>query len=80
MNCKDVIRELSDYIDGDLDPGLKTELERHLQHCEDCTLIVDQTKKSIEILCDSRPVELPSELRSRLHSVLRQKLSPRSLE
>lgn len=76
MNCKGVIRELSNYIDGDLDPGLKTELERHLQHCEDCTMIVDQTRKSIEILCDSRPVELPSDVRSRLHAALRQKMGP----
>ena len=75
MNCKGVIRELSNYIDGDLDPGLKTELERHLEHCEDCTMIVDQTKKSIEILCDSKPVELPSDVRSRLHATLHQKLS-----
>ncbi len=76
MNCKGVIRELSNYIDGDLDPGLKTELERHLGHCEDCTMIVDQTKKSIEILCDSRPVVLPSDVRSRLHAALRQKIGP----
>ena len=74
MNCKGVIRELSNYIDGDLDPGLKTELERHLNHCEDCTMIVDQTKKSVEILCDSRPVELPSDVRTRLHAALRQKM------
>jgi len=73
LNCKGVIRELSNYIDGDLDPGLKTELERHLNHCEDCTMIVDQTKKSIEILCDSKPVELPSDVRSRLHAALREK-------
>ena len=59
MNCTGVIRELSNYIDGDLDPIVKEELEHHLEHCEDCTTIVDQTKKSIEILCDSRPVELP---------------------
>lgn len=77
MNCKGVIRELSDYIDGDLDPLLKDELERHLGHCEDCTMIVDQTRKSIEILCDSQPVELPPEVRSRLHSALRQKLGQR---
>jgi len=74
LNCKGVIRELSNYIDGDLDPIVKQELERHLEHCEDCTMIVDQTKKSIEILCDSKPVELPTDVRSRLHDGLRQKL------
>jgi len=77
LNCKGVIRELSNYIDGDLDPAVKQELQRHLEHCEDCTMIVDQTKKSIEILCDSQPVELPSDVRSRLHAVLREKLGPK---
>ena len=77
MNCKGVIRELSNYIDGDLDPVVKQELERHLEHCEDCTMIVDQTKKSIEILCDSQPVELQADVRSRLHAALRQKLGPK---
>ncbi len=58
MTCKGVIREISNYIDGDLDPVVKQELERHLEHCEDCTMIVDQTRKSIKVLCDSRPVSL----------------------
>jgi anti-sigma factor RsiW len=73
LNCKGVIREISNYIDGELDPVVQQELERHLAHCEDCTMIVDQTRKSIEILCDSRPVALPTDVRARLHSALRRK-------
>jgi len=73
LNCKGVIRELSNYIDGDLDPVVKQELERHLEHCEDCTMIVDQTKKTIEILCGSQPVSLSTDVRSRLHAKLRDK-------
>ena len=74
MNCKGVIRELSNYIDGELEPAIQQELERHLSHCEDCTMILDQTKKSIEILCDSEPIPLPADLHSRLHLALRDKL------
>ncbi len=73
MNCKGVIRELSNYIDGELDAVVKQELEHHLAHCEDCTMIVDQTKKTIEILCDSQPVSLSTDVRSRLHETLREK-------
>jgi len=73
LNCKGVIRELSNYIDGELDPIVQQHLERHLSHCEDCTMIVDQTKKSIEILCDSKPVSLAADVRSRFHTVLRAK-------
>ena len=74
MNCKGVIRELSNYIDGELEPAIKEELERHLSHCEDCTMILDQTKKSIEILCDSQPIPLPADLHHRLRAALQQKI------
>jgi anti-sigma factor RsiW len=77
LNCKAVIRELSNYIDGELEPAVKLELERHLGHCEDCTMILDQTKKSIEILCDSEPIPIPSSLHERLHSALRKRMGKR---
>ena len=79
MNCKHVIHELSNYIDGDLDPTLKQELERHLEHCEDCTMIVDQTRKTIQIFSGSEPITLPSDVKSRLHAALHKKLPGGSL-
>ncbi len=75
MNCKRVIRELSNYIDGELEASVKQELEHHLGQCEDCTLVVDQTKKTVQIFCDSEPVELPSDVRTRLHAALRRKMN-----
>ena len=74
MNCKGVIREISNYIDGELELTMKQELERHLQHCEDCKMVVDQTKLTVEIFCDSKPVDLPREVMSRLHEALRRKI------
>lgn len=74
MNCKEVIRDISDFIDGDLDAASKQDLESHLQDCEECRLVVNQTKKTVEVFCDSEPVELPGEVRNRLHDALRKKL------
>jgi anti-sigma factor RsiW len=73
LNCEEVIHELSDYIDGGLAGTLQQELESHLEECSDCKLVVNQTKKTIEIFCDSEPIELPVEVRSRLHDALRRK-------
>jgi len=75
LNCKGVIREISNYIDGELELTMKQELERHLQHCEDCKMVVDQTKLTVEIFCDSKPVDLPREVKSRLHAALLRKIS-----
>jgi len=74
LNCKSLIREISDYIDGDLDLSVKQELERHLEHCEECKMVVDQTRLTVEVFCDSKPVELPGDVKSRLHDALRRKL------
>ena len=75
MNCNDVIRELSNYLDGDLDLALKQDLERHLGECKECTVVVDQTRKTVELFCDSEPAALPSDIQSRLHDALRRKIS-----
>ena len=74
MNCKSVIREISNYIDGELESALKLELEQHLGHCEDCKMVVDQTKLTVDVFCDSEPVELPVDVKSRLHEALRRKI------
>jgi anti-sigma factor RsiW len=78
LNCKSLIRELSNYIDGELDSAVKPELERHLAHCGDCAMIFDQTRRSIEILCDSQPVSLPADIRERLQEALRAKLAKKT--
>jgi anti-sigma factor RsiW len=75
LNCKGVVREISNYIDGDLDAATKQEIQRHLDHCEDCKLVVDQTKMTVDIFCDSKPVDLPEQVRTRLHEALRRRMS-----
>ncbi len=79
MNCKGVIREISDYIDGELELSARQELERHLEDCEDCKVVVDQTRLAVEIFCDSKPVELPADVKTRLHDALRRKLHAKSV-
>ncbi len=78
MNCGAVIRELSAYLDGELDGSVRAELERHLEHCEDCRIVVDTTRLTIRITCDSKPVPLPAEVRDRLHAALAKRLRQRS--
>jgi hypothetical protein len=74
LNCDRVILEVSNYIDGDLDVTLKREIELHLEHCRHCAIVVIQTKLTLEIFCDSQVVELPPDVRSRLHEALQQKI------
>lgn len=79
MNCKGVIHEISSYIDGELDPAVKQELQHHLEKCPDCKMVVDQTRLTIEIFCGSEPVDLPTGVKTRLHEALRRKIQGKEL-
>lgn len=66
-NCEELLGSLSSYIDGDLAPGLCQELEKHLEGCDDCRVVLNTTRRTIELV--HSPVEksdLPEDVRERL--------------
>lgn len=74
MKCKEIISELADYLDEALDPILRASIEEHLVKCQDCRIVVDTTKQTIEIFCNSEPAPLPQNTRLRLHEALAKRL------
>jgi predicted anti-sigma-YlaC factor YlaD len=78
LKCKDIIKELSGYLNGESDGALMAEVERHLSNCEDCRLVVDTTRKTIHLYCNSQPAPLPDDVRGRLHKALENRLRRRS--
>ncbi|MGH8743821.1 MAG: anti-sigma factor family protein, partial [Burkholderiales bacterium] len=73
MNCKQFLKEITDYLDGELDTRTRAELEEHLTWCHGCYVVLDTTKKTIQIYRDSQPYELPEDLRARLHAAILSK-------
>jgi hypothetical protein len=72
--CKQVILQLNEYLDGELDLTLVQELSLHLERCEDCRIVVDTCRKTIEIYCNTEPLPLPPDVRERLERALSEKL------
>ena len=77
VRCSEVLREISNYVDGALDEGLKHELESHLKRCRDCRVVFDTTRKTIELYCDGKLFPLPEAVRDRLHAALRRRWEER---
>ncbi len=63
MNCKDFLKELTDYLDGNISVTVREELDEHLHWCRDCHVVLNTTKKTIEIYRDNRLYELPDSWR-----------------
>lgn len=79
MNCRSLILEISSYLDGDLDVVTVAEIEAHIGNCKDCRLIVDTTRKTIELYCKSEPLPLPEDIRLRLHQAVFQRIGRKPL-
>ena len=75
LNCKHVWAYLSDYIDDSVPPELREEIERHLEHCEICSAILDSTRNILVLTADDRTFELPVGYSERLHERLARELA-----
>jgi hypothetical protein len=70
INCLDVWRELSNYIDDAVDPELRLRMEEHFKGCEHCSAILDGTRNVIQLVGDGRAFDLPKGFSERLKSRL----------
>ena len=73
MKCNDFLKEMTDYLDGTADVDTRMELEEHLHWCHDCDVVMNTTRKTIEIYRDNQVYELPEKLRTRLHQAILDK-------
>lgn len=70
ISCREVVRELSNYIDEGVDPGLRREIEQHLVCCTHCTAIYDGVRNVVTLIGDDRSFELPAGFSQRLRASL----------
>jgi hypothetical protein len=66
ISCGEVIRELSRYIDRDVEPALRREIEEHIAKCAHCTAVLDGTRNVIQLIGDNRSFDLPAGFGQRL--------------
>ncbi len=65
--CQRLLGNLSEYIDGELQAELCAELEQHLLECDDCRVVVNTLRKTIELYRQTAgPSDLPGGVRERL--------------
>jgi anti-sigma factor RsiW len=66
-HCKDMLGNLSDYIDGDLQAELCAQIEEHMKTCENCQVVVNTLRKTVELYEKSEDQsELPGNVKERL--------------
>jgi len=66
VNCTDFLAKLTDYFDGHIDPALLAEVKEHIGCCHHCEVVVDTTRKTIEVYRGNQTYELPEDLHLRM--------------
>jgi hypothetical protein len=70
IECKHVWGYISGYLDNTLEPEVLEQVQKHLEHCEICSAILDSTRNILILTADERVFELPLGFSERLHAKL----------
>jgi anti-sigma factor RsiW len=74
ISCVEVWREISNYVDGDIDPVLRERIAEHLKGCVHCSAVVDGTRNVIHLVGDGKSFDLPPGFSERLKKRLAEKM------
>lgn len=73
ISCLEVWREISNYIDGEIDAELRVRMEAHFKVCAHCKAIYDGTRNVVKLVGDGVEYEMPEGFSQRLHDKIRNK-------
>ncbi|HNM36735.1 MAG TPA: anti-sigma factor [Anaerolineales bacterium] len=66
QNCQALLGSLSEYIDGELPPNLCKEIEKHLEGCDNCRIVLNTTRRTIDLVQIPAEENVPDDVRERL--------------
>jgi hypothetical protein len=76
VNCEHVWQEVSNYLEGEVDAGLRAAMDEHFRTCAHCRSVLEGTRNVIRLYSDERMIEVPSGYERRLERRLAQSARP----
>lgn len=70
LTCQQMLTLLSDYVEGHLSEALCEEIERHVNVCHNCFVIVDSLRKTLILYRRLERPEVPRDVEVRLYRTL----------
>jgi RNA polymerase sigma-70 factor, ECF subfamily len=70
ISCVEVWREISNYLEGSVDPELRARMEAHFAVCSNCKAVLDGTKNVVKLIGDGQAFDAPAGFSVRLFNKL----------
>ena len=77
MRCEEIWLQVSNYLDGEIAPELRSAIDEHSRTCPRCRAVLAGTRNVVQIYGDERMVEVPLGFSSRLHRKLEENMPRR---
>jgi hypothetical protein len=71
ISCLEVWREISNYIDNDVDAELRARMEAHFKVCAHCTAVLDGTRNVVKLVGDGIEYLVPEGFSRRLYNKIK---------
>ncbi len=72
MTCQELLAYLSAYIDGELDESVTAQAREHLATCQNCTVVLNTTQRTILLGRGQARHAIPADQRGPLLASLRE--------
>jgi RNA polymerase sigma-70 factor (ECF subfamily) len=78
--CPDILTLFSQYLEGDIDPGMCAAMEAHLARCGRCRGTCESLKRTLAVCRELPTPEVPASVAASIRAAVRTFLSQRSLD
>jgi len=73
--CREMLHDISAYLDGDLDATACEAIERHGRDCPECAAVLDGLRATVGLCRQAAGLTMPDAVRERARAAVRQLLA-----
>ncbi len=77
IDCEEVWRQISNYLDDEVEAGLRAIMASHFKDCAHCSAILDGTRNVVQLVGDGQAFEIPAGASRRFYAKLEDHLAAR---
>jgi len=77
IDCVEVWRQISNYLEGEVDPALRGSMASHFKDCAHCSAVLDGTRNVMKLVGDGKAFEIPAGASQKFYNKLNNHLAAR---
>ena len=77
IECLEVWRQISNYLEGEVDSSLRASMASHFKECAHCSAVLDGTRNVMKLVGDGKAFEIPAGASQKFYKKLNDHLAAR---